>query len=111
VPNSILGLQIVNRTSWWMDIGFDAEKYQQTWEEWSAAGKTLKAKGRPLGQTLGHAFGDANSFLYPYLWSCGGKEVEADGKTVELNSKETTESVKFAVGLWKDACDEIAPRL
>src|SRR5262249_47823782 len=102
VPNTIVGLQIVNRTSWWKEIGFGAENYPQTWEEWRAAGKKLKAKGRPLGQTLGHAFGDANSFWYPYLWSWGGKEVEADGKTVVLNSKETIESVKFAVSLWKD---------
>ena len=106
VPWTIVGLQVVNRTSWWKEIGFDAEKYPQTWEEWRTAGKTLKGKGRPLGQTLAHAFGDANAFWYPYLWSWGGKEVEADGKTVVLNSKETVESVKFAVGLWKDACDE-----
>jgi len=59
-----------------------------------------------LGQTLGHTFGDAPGFWYPYLWSWGGKEVEADAKTVALNSNETIESVKFAVGLWKDACDE-----
>src|SRR5438309_6114337 len=39
----------------------------------------------PLGQTLGHAFGDGPAFWYPYLWSWGGKEVEADGKTVVLN--------------------------
>ena len=42
----------------------------------------------------------------PYLWSWGGKEVEADGKTVALNSKETIESVKFMQGFWKEACDE-----
>src|SRR6266478_4721542 len=30
----------------------------------------------------------------------------ADGKTVALNSKETVESVRFAVGFWKDAYDE-----
>ena len=30
----------------------------------------------------------------------------ADGKTVVLNSRETIESVKFAVGFWKDTCDE-----
>jgi multiple sugar transport system substrate-binding protein len=106
VPFTIVGLQIVNRTSWWKEIGYDAEKYPQTWEEWRAAGKILKAKGRPLGQTLAHAFGDANAFWYPYLWSWGGKEVEADGKTVVLGGRETIESVKFAVGLWKDACDE-----
>ena len=79
---------------------------RQTWEEWRAAGKKLKAKGHPFGQTLAHAFGDANAFWYPYLWSWGGKEVEADGKTVVLNSTETVESVEFAVGFWKDACDE-----
>src|SRR5580692_7950229 len=106
VPNTITGLQIVNRTSWWNEIGYGPEKYPATWDEWREAGKKLKAKGRPLGQTLGHAFGDANAFWYPYLWSWGGKEVEADGKTVVLGSKETIESVKFAIGLWKDACEE-----
>ena len=40
------------------------------------------------------------------MWSWGGKEVEADGKTVVLNSRETIESVKFAVSLWKETCDE-----
>jgi hypothetical protein len=40
------------------------------------------------------------------LWSWGGKEVEADGKTVVLNTKETVESVKFAVALWKETMDE-----
>ena len=65
VPYTIVGLQIVNRTSWWKEIGYDAEKYPQTWEEWREA-----------------------------------------GKTVVLGSKETIESVKFAVGFWKDACDD-----
>jgi multiple sugar transport system substrate-binding protein len=60
------------------------------------AGKKLKAKGQPLGQTLGPTFGDAPAFWYPYLWSWGGKEVKADGKTVVLDSKETVESLKFA---------------
>src|SRR5258705_769197 len=106
VPNTIVGLQIVNRASWWNEIGYGPEKYPESWEQWREAGKKLKAKGHPLGQTVAHAFGDANAFWYPYLWSWGGKEVEADGKTVVLGSKETIESVKFAVALWKDACDE-----
>jgi multiple sugar transport system substrate-binding protein len=46
--------------------------------------------GRPIGQTLGHTFGDAPNFAYPYPWSWGRKEVEADGKTVVLNSKAGT---------------------
>jgi multiple sugar transport system substrate-binding protein len=40
------------------------------------------------------------------MWSFGGKEVEADGKTVVLNSKETVESIKYAVALWQETMDE-----
>src|SRR5437870_6194730 len=106
VPWCIVGLQIAYRKSWFAEIGYTDGKFPQTWEEYREAGKKLKAKGRPIGQTLSHTFGDAPAFTYPYLWSWGGKEVEADGKTVALNSKEVVESVKFAVGFWKDACDE-----
>jgi multiple sugar transport system substrate-binding protein len=66
----------------------------------------MKSKNHPYGQTLAHAFGDGPAFWYPYLWSWGGKEVEADGKTVALNTKETLESIKFAVALWKETMDE-----
>src|SRR6202008_5021270 len=95
VPFTILGVLLANRKSWWADIGYNAENFPATWEEYVGAGKKLKAKGQPLGQTLGHTFGDAPAFWYPYLWSWGGKEVEADGKTVVLDTKETIESVKF----------------
>jgi ABC-type glycerol-3-phosphate transport system substrate-binding protein len=104
VPWCVGGGRVAYRKSWLAEAGY--EKFPDTWEALLDAGKKLKAKGRPLGQTAGHTFGDAPGFWYPYLWSWGGKEVEADGKTVALNSKEAVESVKFAVGLWKDACDE-----
>ena len=83
-----------------------SRKFPQNWDEYRAAGKKLKAAGHPYGQTAGHTFGDAPGWWYPYLWSWGGKEVEGDGKTVVLNSKETVESVKFAVPLWKETMDE-----
>jgi multiple sugar transport system substrate-binding protein len=106
MPFTILGVLFVNRTSWFAEEGITPEKFPATWEAYRAAGKKLKAKNRPLGQTLAHAFGDGPAFWYPYLWSWGGKEVEADGKTPVLNSKETIESVKFAAAMWKDAYDE-----
>jgi multiple sugar transport system substrate-binding protein len=106
VPYTIVGALLVNRTSWFAEAGYNAEKFPQTWDEYRSVGKALKAKGRPYGQTLAHAFGDGPAFWYPYLWSWGGKEVEEDGKTVALNSKETVESVKFAVAFWKDSFDE-----
>lgn len=104
LPWSIVGLQIAYRKSWFEEIGHST--FPTTWEEYREAGRKLKAKGRPIGQTLGHTFGDAPSFTYPYLWSWGGKEVEADGRTVVLNSPQTVESVRFMTGFWKDAHDE-----
>jgi ABC-type glycerol-3-phosphate transport system substrate-binding protein len=104
VPFTAGGGLIAYRRSWFEEIGL--KTFPDTWDSLLDACRKLKAKGRPLGQTAGHTFGDAPNWWYPYLWSWGGKEVEADGKTVALNSKETIESVKFAVGLWHDACDE-----
>src|SRR5580693_3924062 len=106
MPYTILGAMLVNRTSWFAEEGVTPDNFPKNWDEYRAVGKKMKPKSRPLGQTLAHAFGDGPAFWYPYLWSWGGKEVEADGKTVALNSKETIESVKFAAGMWKDAYDE-----
>jgi ABC-type glycerol-3-phosphate transport system substrate-binding protein len=104
VPWAFVGTLVAYRKSWFDEIGYNT--FPQTWDALRDAGKKLKAEGRPLGQTAGHTFGDAPQWWYPFLWSWGGKEVEADGKTVVLNSRETLESVKFAVGFWKDTCDE-----
>jgi len=104
MPWAVIGGMIAYRKSWFDEIG--ATTFPDTWEKYREAGKKLKAMGRPLGQTLGHTFGDAPGFTYPYLWSWGGKEVEADGKTVVINSKETIESVKFMTAFWKEAHDE-----
>jgi multiple sugar transport system substrate-binding protein len=103
VPWAVIGAEIAYRKSWFEEVGFS--KFPETWQQYHDAGKKLKAKGRPLGQTLGHTFGDAPTFSYPYLWSWGGKEVDEKGKVV-LNSKETVESVKFMQAFWKDCFDE-----
>src|SRR3954469_5068286 len=105
VPWCANGGLVAYRKSWLAEAGA-ANGFPKTWDEYRAVGKKLKAAGRPYGQTAGHTFGDAPGWWYPYLWSWGGKEVEADGKTVALDSKETLESVKFAVPLWKETMDE-----
>src|ERR671913_777581 len=103
VPFTTGGGLIAYRKSWLEEAGY--KTFPETWETFREAGKKLKAKGRPIGQTAGHTFGDAPGWWYPFLWSFGGKEVEADGKVV-LNSKETVESIKYAVALWKETMDE-----
>jgi multiple sugar transport system substrate-binding protein len=105
LPWCVGGGLVAYRKSWLAEAGFDG-KFPATWDEYRTAGQKLKKAGRPFGQTAGHTFGDAPGWWYPYLWSWGGKEVEADGKTVVLNTKETIESVKFAVALWKETMDE-----
>jgi ABC-type glycerol-3-phosphate transport system substrate-binding protein len=103
VPWAVGGGLVAYRKSWYDEIGYTT--FPDTWEKWQAAGKILKGKQRPIGQALAHSFGDPPGFWYPWLWSHGGKEVEADGKTVALNSKETLESVKAALPFWNEACD------
>ena len=103
VPWSVVGLMIAYRKSWFAEEG--VTKFPTTWEEYHAVGKKLKAKNRPIGQTMGHTFGDAPAFSYPFLWSWGGAEVDDKGKVV-LNSKATVDSVKFMTAFWKDAHDE-----
>src|SRR5206468_1324601 len=66
----------------------------------------LYANGKPVGQALGHSFGDPPTFAYAFLWSYGGAETDPSGKRVVINSKGTVESVKFLQAFWKDACDE-----
>ncbi len=104
LPHGIVGNLIAYRKSWFDEVG--AKEFPKTWPEYREVGKKLKAMGRPLGQGLGHTWGDAPSFTYPYLWSWGGKEVEKNGKTVVINSKEAIDSLKFMAGFWKDAHDE-----
>ena len=104
VPTAIIGVLPAYRKSWFDEVGVTA--YPDTWDGLRAAGKKLKAKDRPIGQSLGQSVGDPVVFTYPFLWSFGGKEVEADGKTVAINSKETVEAVKYMTGFWKDAHDE-----
>src|SRR5713226_1697061 len=104
VPWTVGGGLIAYRKSWLQEAGYST--FPETWDAFRDAGKKLKAKGRPIGQTAGHTFGDAPGWWYPFLWSWGGQEVATDGKTVVLDSKETVESIKFAVALWKETMDE-----
>src|SRR5436189_6306509 len=67
LPHSIVGNAVAYRKSWFKEIGFD--KSPKTFEELRKAGALLKKKGKPLGQTLGHTFGDAPTFCYPLTWA------------------------------------------
>src|SRR5215469_11077827 len=100
LPFSNIG-QLMNwRIDWFAEVG--VTKFPDTWEELYEVGKKLKAKGHPFGFELGHGFGDNHGWMYPLLWSYGGHEVEADGKTVVIDSDETARAVDFARKFFQD---------
>ena len=103
VPQFIISWAITYREDWFKEHGL---KYPETWDEFRAAGRLLKAKGKPFGQAFGHSINDPNNWCYPLVWMWGGMEVEKDGKTVVIDSKAVVEAVKFNNVLWKEVFDE-----
>ncbi|ETW94425.1 MAG: hypothetical protein ETSY1_34985 [Candidatus Entotheonella factor] len=101
VPWFFISLPIAIRTDLVAELG---ENLPDTWEDVHRIGKKMKAKGHPLGIQLAHSE-DSNHILRGIIWSYGGKLVEADGKTVAINSKETVEAYKFIKALYQDCMD------
>jgi multiple sugar transport system substrate-binding protein len=100
IPHGNIG-QLMNwRTDWFAEVG--VKKFPESWDEFYEVGKKLKAKGHPYGLELGHGFGDNHGWIYPLLWSYGGHEVEADGKTVVIDSDETAKALDYARKLFVD---------
>ncbi|HYB42311.1 MAG TPA: extracellular solute-binding protein [Candidatus Methylomirabilis sp.] len=104
LPYGTGGILIAYRKSWFAEVG--ATQAPKTLEEYKKIGIALKKKGKPIGQTLGHTFGDAPAWTYPMTWAFGGMETDASGRKVVLNSKATLESVNWMVDFWKQCCDE-----
>jgi multiple sugar transport system substrate-binding protein len=100
LPWGNIGQLEVYRTDWFKEVG--VTKFPDNWEDLLTAGRLLKRKGHPFGFELGHGFGDNHGWLYPLLWSYGGSEVAADGKTVIIDSDETARAVDFCRKFFKD---------
>src|SRR5207249_1029727 len=103
LPHSIVPGLIAYRKSWFDEIG--VKTFPKTYEDLRKVATTLKKKGHPYGQTLGHTFGDAPAWAYPLMWNFGGTETDKSGKTA-IDSKGSVEAVKFMAAVWKDAGDE-----
>ena len=72
LPFGNIGQLEVYRTDWFKEAGIT--KFPDNWEDLLAAGRLLKKNGHPFGFELGHGFGDNHGWLYPLLWSYGGRE-------------------------------------
>ena len=61
--------------------------------------KGLNKNGTPAGMAVGHASGDANTWLYWALWAHGGNLTDANNKVV-INSPETAKALEYVKGLY-----------
>jgi multiple sugar transport system substrate-binding protein len=102
VPHTVVPNIFVVRSSYMKAAG--TTNWPKTWEELRREGKKWKAKGHPIGQTVGHTFGDAVDFTYPYLWSYGVAERDEKGR-VTIAGKQALEALKFFKALWDDTMD------
>jgi multiple sugar transport system substrate-binding protein len=103
VPHDFGGGVLHWRKSWFKEVG--VETFPDNYDDYHAAGKKLKEKGRPFGQAFGHSFGDPPGWCYAMMWAYGGREVDEQGK-VAINSPETIAAVTAMRGFYKDAYDE-----
>jgi len=62
--------------------------------------KALGKNGTPAGMALGHASGDANTWLHWALWSHGGYLVDKNDKVI-INSPETMKALDYVKALYE----------
>ncbi|MGA7322892.1 MAG: ABC transporter substrate-binding protein [Rhodomicrobium sp.] len=63
--------------------------------------KGLKRNNTPAGMALGHASGDANTWLHWALWTFGGNLIDKDNKVV-INSPETAKALEYVKQLYEN---------
>ncbi|MFI5400501.1 MAG: ABC transporter substrate-binding protein [SAR324 cluster bacterium] len=102
VPYFGTGAAFAYRTDVFQQAGVAPPK---TWHDFLTVGTALKKAGMPVGQALGHSFGDPGGFCRAVHWAFGGRPTDAAGR-VTINSKETRAALEFAKEFWFAACDE-----
>ncbi len=97
-PDYYINFPVMYRKSLWDGIGIQPD----SWDNIRIGGAKLKAKGNPVGISLGHS-NDPNTTWRGLLWSYGGAIQDETGKHITLNSKASVEAVKYAAALYKEA--------
>ena len=84
LPHSIVPGLIAYRKSWFDEVG--ATTFPKTTKS-RQVGMKLKQKGHPLGQTLGHTFGDAPAWSYPLLGTSAGWRPQSGKTAIEARAR------------------------
>lgn len=97
-PDFYINFPGMYQKSLWDEIGVVPD----TWDNLRTGGAKLKAKGKPVGISLGHS-NDPSTTWRGLLWSYGASEQDEQGKKIILDSKEAVEATKYAAALYKEA--------
>ncbi|HEY3792444.1 MAG TPA: extracellular solute-binding protein [Bradyrhizobium sp.] len=97
-PDYYINFPGMYQKSLWDEVGI----LPDTWDNLRIGGAKLKAKGHPVGISLGHS-NDPSTTWRGLLWSYGAAIQDEAGKNIVLNSKEAVEAVKAATALYKEA--------
>jgi multiple sugar transport system substrate-binding protein len=97
IPICYNGVLLNYRISSLKKAGFS--KFPATTDEFLEYAKATKANKMPGGLALGHATGDANTWVYWCLWAHGGNIVDKNDKVI-INSPETEKALSYAKQLY-----------
>jgi multiple sugar transport system substrate-binding protein len=97
-PDFYINFPGMYQKSMWDEIGMKPD----TWDNLRIGGAKLKAKGHPVGISLGHS-NDPSISWRGLLWSYGGSIQDEAGKKIVLDSKEAVEATKYVAALYKEA--------
>lgn len=100
MPDFLVPFLSSYRKDVWTSAGFP--NGPDTWDDLLKGGEKAKQAGNPVGTALSNT-SDGEHTQRSILWSYGGKEVEADGKTLALDSKETRAALDYMKQLYEKA--------
>jgi multiple sugar transport system substrate-binding protein len=97
-PDFYINFPGMYQKSLWDEIGM----LPDTWDNLRTGGAKLKAKGHPVGMSLGHS-NDPSTAWRGLLWCYGASVQDETGKKIVLDSKGAVEATKYVAALYKEA--------
>jgi multiple sugar transport system substrate-binding protein len=100
-PNFYIAISPQIRTDLFQKYGFDPTQVK-TWQDFMAVGTAGKKDGHAAGLAISHC-NDANHNWRAIMWAFGASEVKSDGHTINVDTSEMRQFLKFAQDFYSQA--------
>jgi multiple sugar transport system substrate-binding protein len=100
-PNFYIAISPQIRTDLFQQYGHDP-KSVKTWQDYMDVGSAGKKDSHAAGLAISHC-NDANHNWRAVMWAFGASEVKSDGKTLNVDSSEMKDFLKFCQDFYKGA--------